>query len=363
MADVLVVGCGLIGTSVGLALRGGAWGDVVLADHSDEAVAQAVQRGAGRRWDGQERAVVAVVAVPPAAVPGALLGLQRLDIARTYTHVASVQAHLQAEVERLSPDSSRVVGGHPLAGRELSGPGAALADLFVGRPWAVCATPDSAVEAVEDVMALARECGASPIQVPALAHDRAVAVSSHLPQVTSSALAAVLVDPGLGSVDLSLAGPGLADTTRLAAGDPALWVEILAANAGQVAAPVRALATELLRVAEELDALAGTERGGDERARAGLRELLERGNEGRRRVPVKRGEASGAFVGIRVEVADEPGRLAALLACAGEAGLNVEDVRVEHVPGRARGVIELLVSPDTEGPMRAVLTTAGWDVL
>jgi prephenate dehydrogenase len=363
MADVLVVGCGLIGTSVGLALRGGAWGDVVLADRSDEAVAQAARRGAGRRWDGQERVTIAVVAVPPAAVPTTLVELQRLNIARTYTHVASVQAHLQAEVERLSPDSSRVVGGHPLAGRELSGPGAALADLFVGRPWAVCAAPSTAADAVEDVTTLARECGGTPIAVGALAHDRAVAVSSHLPQLTSSALAAVLVDPGLGGVDLSLAGPGLADTTRLAAGDPVLWVEILAANAGQVAGPVRALAEELLRVADGLDALSRPGGEGDDQARAGLRGLLERGNEGRRRVPVKRGEASGSFVGIRVEVADEPGRLAALLACAGGAGLNVEDVRVEHVPGRARGVIELLVGPDTEAPMRSVLTEAGWDVL
>lgn len=359
MADVLVVGCGLIGTSIGLALQGSSLGDVVLADRDPERVGLAVARGAGRGWDGVEGASLAVVAVPPRATAETLLALQRLDVASTYTHVASVQAHVQAEVETSSPDASRVVGGHPLAGRELSGPSAAVSDLFTGRPWAVCPGPTSSADAVEAVVRLATECGGSPLTLPAGAHDRAVAVSSHLPHVAASVLAGLLAAD---DVDLRLAGPGLADTTRLAAGDADLWVDILSANASQVAGPVQELAKRLTDVAGALEAL-GRALNDTPEARARLRAALELGNEGRARVPLKRGEVSGAFVGLRVSVADEPGRLAALLTCAGRSGVNVEDVRVEHVPGRPRGVIELLVAPAALNPLRAALMAEEWHVL
>jgi prephenate dehydrogenase len=154
----------------------------------------------------------------------------------------------------------------------------------------------------------------------------------------------------------------LVDTTRLAAGDPALWTDILSANADQVRAPVRALGQRLLDLSASLDVLAAGA-ADVEQARQRVRALLEAGNAGRERVPLKRGEVSGAFLGVRVSVADEPGQLAALLAAAGSAQLNVEDVRVEHVPGRPRGVIELLVAPEAAEPLRAALETDGWHVL
>jgi prephenate dehydrogenase len=367
MGDVLVVGCGLLGASIGLALRGSDLGDVLLADQDDVAVSVAVDRGAGRRWDGEERVALAVVAVPPAATPEVLIGLQRRDLARTYTHVSSVQSHVQAEVERLSPDPSHIVGGHPLAGREVSGPQGALADLFVGRPWAVCPAAEADPGAVDDVERLAGVCGAVPVRVSPQHHDAAVALLSHLPQVVSSALAGRLAEdddtPGLA---LELSGPGLADTTRLAASNAHLWTEILVANAALVAPHLRAVSRDLASLAEALDALSdvstdarSTDR---ESATGAVDAFLRRGNAGRARVPVKRGELAGAFSGVRVELDDEPGQLARLFVAAGEAGVNVEDVRVEHVPGRQRGVIELLVAPGAQGRLRAALGDAGWHV-
>lgn len=358
MTHLLVVGCGLIGTSVGLALQGAASTRVLLTDQDEGALLTAVTRGAGEAWDGRERVDLALVAVPPAQVVTELLELQRLDIARTYTHVTSVQAQVQREIEQLSPVSARVVGGHPLAGREVSGPQGALADLFVGRPWAVCPGPESAQDAIEDVERLARACGAVPVQVKPQTHDQAVALLSHLPHVTSSALAGLLADQEDASM-LHLSGPGLADTTRLAAGDVDLWTEILSVNALEVVGPVRTLARSLEQLAQALEALAG----GDVAATGRVRDFLARGNEGRTRIPIKRGELAGAFVGVRVEVADAPGRLAALLTCAGDAGANVEDVRVEHVPGNARGVIELLVAPAVAPSLRSALDDAGWRVV
>lgn len=395
----MVVGCGLLGTSVGLALQGSELGDVTLWDSDADALGVAVQRGAGRQWDRSERAGLALVAVPPAATGQALLQLQRLDIAQTYTHVSSVQSHVEAEVEAFSPDPSQVVGGHPLAGREVGGAVSGLADLFVGRTWAICASRATSPEAVEHVTRLARACGAVPVAVDAQAHDEAVALLSHLPQVAASALAGLLEEQGEGP-QMQLSGPGLADTTRLAAGSAALWTEVLQANAAHVAPRVRGLAHELHRLAAVLEELAGLGASGSGASgsgvfrgastaspgeldpvvahpgaasrpagagsdrvhalRAELEAFLRRGNAGRRLVPVKRGEVAGAFAGVRVDLADEPGELARLLLATGEAGVNVEDLRLEHVPGRPRGVVELLVTPGSETGLTRVLEAGGW---
>lgn len=364
MSDVLVVGCGLLGTSLGLALQGSDLGDVTLTDRDPENQGAAVARGAGRPWDGAETAGLVVAAVPPTAVARALFALQRLDIGQTYTHLSSVQAQVQAEIEALSPDPSRVVGGHPLAGRELTGPGAALADLFVGRPWALCPGSRTAPDALEAVRALALRCAAVPVEVAPDTHDRAVALLSHLPQVTASALAALLV-PARGDaageevLPVVLAGPGLADTTRLAAGDAGLWTDILTANATHVAPLVADLAGLLAAAADALGRVAG----GDAAAGAEVTALLRRGNAGRETVPVKRGELAGAFDRVRVVLPDQPGQLARLLLAAGEAGVNVEDVRVEHVPGRATGVVDLLVDTSEAERLNAVLHGSGWHLV
>jgi prephenate dehydrogenase len=181
-------------------------------------------------------------------------------------------------------------------------------------------------------------------------HDAAVALVSHLPQVAASAVAAVLARTG-GS--LPLAGPGLQDTTRIAASDPRLWVEVLRHNAAAVEPLVRELAQELALAADALAA-------GDLTAVEGL---LRRGNEGRRLVPRKRGEHDGDFVPVSVSVPDRPGQIAGVLVSAAEAGVNVEDVRVEHLPGRPTGIVELLVHHEAQADARRALADAGWDVL
>ena len=348
-AGLLVVGTGLLGTSVGLALRGDT--DVVLADRDPVAVATATARGAGRPWDGAEPADHVLLAVPPAAVAPELVRLQRLGAGRTWSHVCSVQAPVQAAAQQAGADLVALCGSHPMAGKESSGPEAATADLFVGRPWALCPSDQTAAAALAAVRSLAERCGGVPLELPAQEHDDAVALASHLPQVTASALAAVLLARSAGEV--RLAGPGLQDTSRIAASAPALWVEVLSQNAAAVAPLVRALAGELDRAAAALEAV----------DRGAVEDLLVRGNAGRALVPVKRGEHDRDFAVVGVTVPDRPGQIAAVLLAAADAGVNVEDVRVDHLPGRPSGVVELLVAADTRDAARASLAAAGWAVL
>jgi prephenate dehydrogenase len=348
-AGLLVVGTGLLGTSVGLALRGDT--DVLLADRDPAAVATAASRGAGRPWDGVEPADHVLLAVPPAVVAAELVRLQRLGVGRTWSHVCSVQAPVQQAAAAAGADLVALCGTHPMAGKESSGPAAASADLFRGRPWALCPSAHTGPQALAAARSLAERCGAVPLELPAREHDDAVALASHLPQVTASALAAVLLAHSDGEV--RLAGPGLQDTSRIAASAPPLWVEVLSQNAAAVAPLVRDLAAELDRAADALQAL----------DRGAVEDLMVRGNAGRALVPVKRGGHDRDFAVVGVTVPDRPGQIAAVLLAAADAGVNVEDVRVDHLPGRPSGVVELLVAADVREDARASLAAAGWAVL
>lgn len=351
MADLLVVGTGLIGTSVGLALRGSY--DVVVADPDPVAVEVAVSRGAGRPWDGLEEVEHCLVAAPPSAVASVVAAL---PAGPTVSHVASVQRAVHVDLVAAGVALERVCGSHPMAGKEQSGPAAASATLFVGRPWVLCPSAQTSKEALAATRRIAAACGAEPVEMTAEDHDVAVALVSHLPQVAASAVAAVLAGS---SGRLDLAGPGLQDTTRVAASDPRLWVEVLRQNAAAVAPLVRALAMELATAAESLERLAA-DAGADALA---VEDLLVRGNRGRALVPRKRGEHDRDFVLVSVAVSDEPGQLAGVLVSAADARINVEDVRVEHLPGRPTGVIELLVHPDSAAGARRALAAAGWTVV
>jgi prephenate dehydrogenase len=352
---VLIVGAGLIGTSIGLALRQRGV-DVVLQDTASGRLALAAGLGAGRAGDVGETFDVAVLAVPPDAVAGELLRLQRLKIARTYTDVASAKAEPQREADALGVDMSVYVGGHPVAGRERSGPAAAHADLFVGRPWVVTSTPRATARALADVHLIAESCGAVPVSMSADAHDAALAAVSHLPHLVASLLAAQLVDRDDATV--ALGGTGLHDTTRVAAGDASLWTQILVANAGHLATVLADFSADVQRTVDDLRRIAA----GDRTAMAALTDSLRRGVAGRARVPVKRGEPAAGFVTVPIVVRDAPGELAALLRALGDAGINVEDVRVEHEPGRALGVVELDVREDVQSALIACMRDSGWEV-
>jgi prephenate dehydrogenase len=355
----VVIGTGLIGTSVALALR--ARGVAVwLADQDDNALRLAVSLGAGQPHPPGGipggPADVAVLAVPPAAVAAELRAAQERRLARCYTDVASVKELPLAAARELGCDMASYIPGHPLSGRERSGPAAARADLFTGRPWVLCPQPANTETDVQLVMGLAAACGAQPLVVSAAEHDQWVALVSHAPHAVAAAMAARL--EGAPATALALAGQGLRDVTRIAASGTGMWVQILTANAGPASAVLRGVAADLVLAADALDSLAG----GDEAAAKQVEDLLARGSAGVSRIPGKHGGPTSEFSPVQVVIPDRPGELARLLAAAGQAGVNVEDISIEHSPGLAVGVAELWVPPEAAPELASALAAAGWPI-
>jgi prephenate dehydrogenase len=359
-ARVLVIGTGLIGTSVALALRERGT-EVWLSDPDADAAGLAAGLGAGsvvaNLRDAKGIAEVAVLAMPPEAVAATLGLAQGYGVARWYTDVASVKSLPVARARDLRCDLASFVPGHPLAGRERHGPAAARADLFLGRTWALCPLPETSPDAVRAVTALASACGADVVATDAATHDRWVALVSHAPHLVAAAMAARLAPPSVSDEALSLAGQGLRDVTRIAAGDPALWTQILSANAFPVAEVVAAVAEDLAAAARSLSAAATDT---DISDISGYADLLDAGRAGAERIPGKRGGQARAFAVVQVVIADQPGELARLFGVAGEAGVNIEDVRIEHSPGHPTGVVEIAVRPDQAPALLATVTAGGW---
>jgi prephenate dehydrogenase len=369
---VLVVGAGLIGTSVALALR--ERGAQVWLTDADEATARlAADLGAGSvvadLRDAKGIADGAVLAVPPAAVAATLAQAQDCAVANWYTDVASVKRLPVTRARELGCEMSCYVPGHPLAGRERHGPAAARADLFLGRTWALCPLPETSPAALEAVTALVTACGADPVRADPDTHDRWVALVSHAPHLVAAAMAARLAPSSVPADALRLAGQGLRDVTRIAAGDSALWTQILTANAGPVAEVIAEVAEDLAAAAralsasadalDPLDLLDALNAPPDP---ADVPVLLDRGRAGAARIPGKHGGQPRNFTVVQVVIADRPGELARLFNAAGAAGVNIEDVRIEHSPGLPVGVAELSVRPDQSAALLAAMDAGGWPV-
>jgi len=325
---VEVIGTGLLGASIGLALRR-AGVEVLLTDASSDHLRTASGMGAGRPRTESDRPQLVVVAVPPDHL-GAVIAEALRSTGAVVTDVGSVKSGPLAAVAD-EPGVERYVGSHPMAGSERSGPLAATAALFDGRPWAVTPHDRSDPEAVELVEALARLCGGVPVRLSPLEHDRAVARTSHIPHLLAALAAGRLA--GAPVDHLALSGQGVRDVTRVAGGDPVLYGQIVAANS-------EAVLDLLGEVRDRLDAVIEAVGAAD---RAGLQHLLEEGVAGTLAIPGKHGGPTRPTVSVFVSVPDHPGELARLFADAGASEVNIEDVHIDHDQGRPVGLVELVV--------------------
>ncbi|MFP3990335.1 prephenate dehydrogenase [Streptomyces sp. E11-3] len=359
MRTALVMGTGLIGTSAALTLA--SRGVVVhLADHDPEQARTAAALGAGTDAAPEGPVDLAVIAVPPAHVAATLADAMRRGVARAYLDVASVKGGPRRELEALGLDLSAYIGSHPMSGRERSGPLAATADLFEGRPWVLTPTRDTDTEVLNLALELVALCRAVPVVMDADAHDRAVALVSHMPHLVSSMVAARLEHAEDTAVRLS--GQGIRDVTRIAASDPQMWIDILSANPGPVADLLSEVAADLDETVRALRGLQSADEDKRLGGAAGIADVLRRGNAGQVRVPGKHGSAPTAYEIVAVLIDDQPGQLARIFADAGMAGVNIEDVRIEHATGQQAGLVQLMVEPKAAPVLTAALRERGWSI-
>lgn len=350
---VRIVGAGLLGTSIGLALRNQGV-DVVLEDASPANLKLAVDYGAGRLQTADDRPALVVVCVPPDVTARVVAAELVANPSAFVTDVASVKSAVLADLENSLQDTTRYIGSHPMAGRERGGALSGRADLFLNRPWVISAHDHNEPGASQAVENLALDLGAAPMRVTASDHDRAVALVSHVPQLVSSLLAARLVDAE--AADVSLAGQGLRDTTRIAASDPKLWLQILEANASEVSEVLAALATDLEAV---VAALKNPELPG---SLATIGRALEQGNRGVERIPGKHGSKHTEYAQLIVMIDDKPGELGRLFNEVGEIGVNIEELKLEHSPSAQVGLVELFVMPNVAHRLATELGERGWRI-
>jgi len=354
---IRVVGTGLIGASLGIALSRNGF-RVSLTDPSPTAVRLARDLGAGElAADGSDAPELVVVAAPPDVAAEVILAeLTRWPDAFV-TDVASVKGAVVDAVRDAGGDLGRYVGSHPMAGGERSGAMAARGDLFDGRAWVIVPTSRSRPDAVDAVRDVAHAVGAAVSVMEAHEHDAAVAVVSHVPQVAASLVASRLRD--LSDPAVALAGQGLRDVTRIAASDPRLWTQILAGNAGAVRDVLRELRADLDEVITALDDLETTDGRG---ALEVVNRTIGNGNVGHARIPGKHGAAPTAYTTVVVVVPDRAGALGKLFTDMGEAGVNLEDLHLEHGLGQPFGLAEVSVVPGTAEHLRQALDERGWRV-
>ena len=347
--NVLVIGGGLIGTSIALDLVA-AGREVFIRDIDTAAQELAVTRSGAQAFAGQSIDVV-IVATPPSVVASVIRASVTEFPNAIITDVASVKGSIVDSLSDLADsDLSRIVGGHPMAGREVSGAVGAQSQLFVDRPWVITRLSKTSEDAVGVIESIAADLGAVPIERSIDEHDRAVALVSHTPQVVASLLSSLLVDAS--TSDIELAGQGLRDTIRIASSDADLWTDILLGNADAVGENLQILAQELHASAEALS----------QGNREAIRKLLVSGAQGRSRLPGKHGATAEALSLVVVRLEDKPGELARLFTAAADAQVNLEDVRIDHALGRMTGLVELTVATSSHDTLVSALQSAGFIV-
>jgi prephenate dehydrogenase len=340
-----VVGMGLIGGSIGLALRQAGW--FVTGSDRDEAIAsRALALGAVDALGLDPSAAVTFVATPVGAVPDVARDVLRATEGAV-TDVGGVKAGVVAAV-----DDPRFVGGHPMAGSELVGVEGADADIFRNAAWVLTPTARTDPDAFAIVHAAVSAMGAEVVAVDPDEHDAIVAVVSHVPHLTAASLMAI-ADGHAREHEaplLRLAAGGFRDMTRIAAGATGIWPDVCAENAGAITAVLDELLAQLTRVRDVVA----------EHRRGDLVELLERSRAARLALPGRTARPAGEVVELRVPVPNREGVLADITTLATTLGVNIEALETADATEHERGLIVMVVAADAGHRLRDALTGRGY---
>jgi prephenate dehydrogenase len=350
VGSLAIVGTGLIGASAALAARRAGVAHVRGWDPDVEALHVAAERGAiepvAELGDAVEDADLVLVAAPVSSLPDQVR--ETLALARDGCTVTDVGSTKRPVCEAAGGDL-RFIGGHPICGAETRGPGRASAELFESATWFLVPGSGTTPERLRLVHGFVASLGARPVVIDADAHDRLVAVTSHLPHALANVL---LNQAGSSRVEghdpLAAAGGSLRDMTRIAGANPRIWVDIFLDNRAALAA---ALAEHRRRV-EQLEAALGA---GD----AGFlaRWIAEAGGN-RRRMLETAYDNPGALQRLRVHIPDRPGVLAGIFQALGAERINVEDFELEHLSPERGGTLTILVTGEDEAARAAGLLEA-----
>ncbi|MSO36967.1 MAG: prephenate dehydrogenase/arogenate dehydrogenase family protein [Acidimicrobiia bacterium] len=356
MMRVAVLGVGLVGGSIGLALRTRGI-EVAGYDADAERTKRALTIGA---IDESAESVlgaitgadVVVVAVPVGSI--AALVIEALDCGATVvTDVGSVKASIVSGVEAARPDLiNRFVPGHPMAGSEQDGLDGANVDLFTGAVWVLTPTAMTSSDAYSAVRSLVSALGAEIVEVSPDQHDMLVAVVSHVPQLAATTLMDVATKVGDHQATmLRLAAGGFRDMTRIASGHPGIWPDICVANRDAI----------LLALDDYMAALGNVRSLVAEGEGEALLAVLERARSARQSLPTGR-EDLGPLVEVRVPVLDRPGVIAEVTTMASRLGVNILDVEIAHSLEGGQGVLVLIIPESGFATFDAALSEAGYHV-
>jgi prephenate dehydrogenase len=344
LKTVRIVGSGLIGTSIGLGLvQRGVSVDMVDSDPQAQSLANDLVGGVSIASPD-----LVVLAMPTTQLPAVIEVENQLNPQSTFIDVGSVKNEVVLHVECISGLSRRFLPTHPMAGREIGGASSARADLFQGRSWIL--TPGTVVDSSsrELVLELIAHLGATPIELSALDHDRAVARISHLPQIASSLIAKQLT--GTPPEWMELAGQGLRDTTRIAGSDESLWKEIIYSNRNELQQLLINLQNDVQLMIDSLD-------NPDE-----IAQLIAQGRAGKALIPGKHGGKAREYFYLPIVIDDKPGQLGAIFNECAAMDVNVEDLNIEHSPGQLSALITLALSQSDAEKLSIHLNSIGWNV-
>lgn len=338
-----VVGLGLIGASVALALK--ARGYHVAGSDRDDAVArEALSRGVIDSIGTARESEVTVVATPVSTLAAEV----RSALASTsgyVTDVGSVKGHVASAVA-----DPRFVPGHPMAGSELDGLDGADATMFEGAVWVLTPTPSTADAAFAFVAGLVTAMGAEVVALDAVTHDEVVAIVSHVPHLTAATLMQVADDHSEEHLALlRLAAGGFRDMTRIASGRPGIWIDICEENKDAI---VKGLDAVIAGLVSMRDVVAGTDS-------AGLLSRLDRARRARMNLPAGAGPAEDLSE-VRIPIPDRPGAAADVFTLSGQLGVNIYDFEVVHSIEGDRGVMVTVVRAAQADTFRGGLLARGF---
>jgi prephenate dehydrogenase len=344
LTKVRIVGSGLIGTSIGLGLvQRGVSVEMVDSDPKSQALANdLVGRVEVTAPD------LVVLAMPSSQLSEVINDEFALNPHSTFIDVGSVKGEVELQVKTIPALSRSFLPTHPMAGREIGGTGSARADLFQGRSWILTPSQELEADAKAVVLELISLLGATPIELSAVDHDRAVAKISHLPQIAASLIAKQLT--GTPAEWMELAGQGLRDTTRIAASDESLWKEIIFSNRAELEQLLINLQNDLGAMVAALD--------DPEKIAA----LIAAGRAGRALIPGKHGGKAREYSYLPIVIDDKPGQLGAIFNECAAMDVNVEDLNIEHSPGQLSALITLALSHSDAEKLSSHLSSIGWNV-